>query len=352
MSSANNQDPPKKQHFRRKLTKDGKPNPRYVDLLETDKPLAGQAYGCFSFLSPEKEIKQREMFFFEAFVRQWEMNKAMEKFHQFLNYLAYKYRLNPEDVMKDLEAFVEEERASLQTSSVEDDYKNFLDRKEEDLMRQFNEKHKFQTSVRGFMARGNFPTLEEAEMRAKMLREYNPNFDIFVGPVGVMIPWDPEAYKTGRVEYLEEELNQLAHEKKKNEDLAKSAFEKRVRETKQKAMEENKQKAEQFGTKLTQDIDEEGNLVGVNAKSAGVERVLDTDFAQPSAEEGRGPVTAEDVRRALFEGDNIVTGKSDYGQSQLVSGPFATQGQRSGGASGDNVGSGSGSSSGSSAADA
>jgi hypothetical protein len=25
----------------------------------------------------------------------------------------------------------------------------------------------------------------------------------------------------------------------------------------------------------------------------------------------------------LFEGDNIVTGKTDYGQSQLISGPFA-----------------------------
>jgi hypothetical protein len=27
----------------------------------------------------------------------------------------------------------------------------------------------------------------------------------------------------------------------------------------------------------------------------------------------------------LFEGDNIVTGKSDYGQSELVSGPFANK---------------------------
>jgi hypothetical protein len=25
----------------------------------------------------------------------------------------------------------------------------------------------------------------------------------------------------------------------------------------------------------------------------------------------------------LFEGDNVVTGKTDYGQSQLLSGPFA-----------------------------
>ena len=50
-----------------------------------------------------------------------------------------------------------------------------------------------------------------------MLREIDPNHDIMVGPVGMWMPWDPEAYKTGRVEYMEEELNQLMSEKNKNE---------------------------------------------------------------------------------------------------------------------------------------
>ena len=45
----------------------------------------------------------------------------------------------------------------------------------------------------------------------------DPNHDVFVGPVGTWMPWEPEAYRTGRVEYLEEELNQLMHEKNKNE---------------------------------------------------------------------------------------------------------------------------------------
>ena len=34
------------------------------------------------------------------------------------------------------------------------------------------------------------------------------------------MPWEPEAYKTGRVEYLEKELNTLMHEKTKNEQNA------------------------------------------------------------------------------------------------------------------------------------
>ena len=55
-------------------------------------------------------------------------------------------------------------------------------------------------------------------MRARQLREIDPNFDVFVGPVGLWMPWEPEAYKTGRVEYLEQELNQLMHEKKNNDE--------------------------------------------------------------------------------------------------------------------------------------
>ena len=43
------------------------------------------------------------------------------------------------------------------------------------------------------------------------------------------MPWEPEAYKTGRVEYLEEELNEIMHEKERNEKQAKQEFETRVK---------------------------------------------------------------------------------------------------------------------------
>ena len=101
-----------KSKFERKTTKDGKPNPKYVDLLEVDKAIAGQNYGCFSFLTPEKILKQREMFFFEEFLKKWEFSKSMEKFAQFLNFVSYKYKVSFDDVMKDYEEFVKEERAN------------------------------------------------------------------------------------------------------------------------------------------------------------------------------------------------------------------------------------------------
>ena len=61
----------------------GKQNPKYVDLLEEDKAIAGQKFVCVSFVSPEKVMKQKEIFYFEQFLKKWEFNKSMEKFVQF-----------------------------------------------------------------------------------------------------------------------------------------------------------------------------------------------------------------------------------------------------------------------------
>lgn len=128
---------------------------------------------------------------------------------------------------------------------------------------QFNRAHAFQTSVRGLKIRGVYPSQEEAELRCKKLREYDPNHDIFVGPVGMWIPWDPDAYKTGRVEFMEEELNQLHQEKMKNEEKAKQEFEARIKESKRAAIQKNIELAKKSGNVLTQTLNEEGNLVGV-----------------------------------------------------------------------------------------
>jgi len=81
--------------------------------------------------------------------------------------------------------------------------------------------------------------------------------------VGMWIPWDPDAYKTGRVEFMEEELNQLHKEKIQNEQKAKMEFESRVRQAKREAIEKNVALATSSGNALTQTIDACDNLVGV-----------------------------------------------------------------------------------------
>jgi len=175
----------------------------------------------------------------------------------------------------------------------------------------------FKTHTRGIKVRGSYPTMEEAELRCKMLREVDPSHDVYVGPVGMWMPWDPEAYKTGRVEYMEEELNKLMSEKNRNETNAKESFEKRVKDSKQQAIDENIKKAEKSGNTLTQTIDAAGNLIGV-----GLANTQEKSLMTGSKDDAE--ISTADIRSELFEGENIVIGKSDNGQSQLVSGPFAT----------------------------
>jgi len=283
-------------------------NVKYVDLLEEDKPIANQKFVCVSFVSPEKILKNKQIFYFQEFLKKWDFNKSMEKSIQFLNFMSYKYNINFDDLTKDFQDFVKEERDNLTKTDMQDEYKTFVDNTEDELEKTFNTQNNFQTSIRGLKVRGVFPTLEEAELRCKMLRELDPNHDVYVGPVGLWMPWDPEAYKTGRVEYIEEELNKLMHEKNKNENFAKAAFDERVKETKRKAIEDNIKNAEKTGSSLTQTIDDNGNLVGIN----------DTNTQETKFSSKSGEISVADIRNELFEGENIITGKTDYGQSQLL----------------------------------
>ena len=249
--------------FEKKLNTDGTKNTKYVDLCDEDPPLAGQKFACMSFVSPDKILKKREVYLFNQFIKNWEFSKSMERYFEFIHFIAYKYNLKVETLITDFNEFVKEETDKLKKSGIEDDYKNFLDKQEDKLNETFNREHAFQTSVRGLKIRGVYSTQDEAEERCKKMREHDPNHDIYVGPVGVWVPWDPDAYKTGRVEHLEEELNALHKEKLKNEEMAKKEFEERVRETKKKAIMENIEKANKSGNVLTQTMDAEGNLVGV-----------------------------------------------------------------------------------------
>jgi len=291
-----------------KYLPDGKENPKYADLLEEDKPIAGQKFVCLSFVSPEHIIKQKEQFLFEQFVKQWDYKKSMEKFTQFLNFISFKYSLSFDKLTADFQEFTKEEGETIRATSatlVSDDYKTFLDNNEEELEQKFGEKHEVQTSTRGLKVRGVFATQGEAELRCKLLREVDPNHDIYVGQVGMWVPFHPEAYKTGRVEYMEETLNQLMSDKKKNEDTAKQDFEKRVREARQKAIEENMKKAEESGNKLTQTINADGELVGIS-------NVANFDGLDEDA-------TVEDIKKSMFDVDNVVLDtKTDHGLSKLT----------------------------------
>ena len=286
---------------------------KLIDLLDEDKPIANQKYACISFVSPENILKQKNDYLFESFIKDWDVKHKMQKFTEFLNFVSYKYNLKFDNVMEDLNEFTKSEGEKLSETSIKDDYKTFLDNNEERLTEEFKKEHTFQTSTRGIKVRGSYPNMEEAELRCKMLREIDPNHDVYVGPVGLWMPWEPEAYKTGRVEYLEDELNQLMHEKKRNEEFAKDSFDKRVRETKEKAIKENVKNAKESGNKLTQTLNKQGELVNVANVISQENSIL--------SEQGGEVVDSDVVQKELFEGDNILTNedmkKPDRGLERL-----------------------------------
>jgi GH24 family phage-related lysozyme (muramidase) len=274
-----------------------------IDLLDEDRPIAEQKFVCLSFVSPENEIKNKDRFLFEHFVEEYNFTKMAENLAKFSNFVSFKYNLDTESLKEDLTLFAQEEKESMH-QTVEDDFKQFIEKQENKLNKLYTEKHGFQTSVRGLKVRGVFPTQQEAELRCKMLREVDPNHDVYVGPVGVWVPFHPDAYKTGKVEYLEKELNELMNEKNKNEEKAKVAFDTRVKESKLKAINENMKSAEEHGNKLTQTINEKGELVSIenmntNEKNLGVNASM------------------EDIQKELFEGDNVVLKNTDHGLSQI-----------------------------------
>jgi hypothetical protein len=92
----------------------------------------------------------------------------------------------------------------------------------------------------------------------------------------------------------------LMKEKNNNDTYAKQQFEKRVLDAKKKAIEENIKTAKNTGNKLTQNIDNNGELVGANNINT-IEKSLGLD----------SEVSQEEVNTKLFSGDNIRTTGSD-----------------------------------------
>lgn len=292
--------------YEKQVNKDGTPNNKYVDLLDEDKAISGQKFVCVSFISPENIIKNKNIFLFENFLKQWDLNNSLQKYRQFLNYISFKYDVDFDSLNNELDNFCLEEKENLRNDSKNlfDDYKTFLDTNEEKLTEKYDTSNNFQTSVRGLKVRGCFPNMGEAELRCKMLREIDPTHDVYVGPVGMWMPFHPEAYKTGRVEYLEPELNQLMHEKNKNETNARKEFDQRLLDSKKKAMKDNEERAKESGNLLTQKLNEDGNLISVKDINT-----FDNELGEN--------VEVTDIHKKLFESDDVVRENTDHGLSLL-----------------------------------
>ena len=96
-------------------------------------------------------------------------------------------------------------------------YQDFCYKHHDKLQKDFDKENDMKTNVRGVKIRGVFQTEEEARRRAKTLQTRDSSFNVFVGPVGYWLPWDPCADHVQDEEFMNEQLNEMIKKYKENE---------------------------------------------------------------------------------------------------------------------------------------
>ena len=173
------------------------------------------------------------------------------------------------DMKKSLDKLFEVD--NIEYTDFKEKYDDFLFKDERKVCEIFDNSNDFKTSVRGVKVRGIYDSRREAEMRAKTLQHMDQNFNIFVGQVGYWLPWDPESNNIEDQEYMNEELNELVKEKKKNEDKKNMFYE----DQKIKRMSEASTAADRLRDKLQKkkELEETAQQVAIEDGEDGTSKV-------------------------------------------------------------------------------
>ena len=251
-----------------------------IDFLTEDPEISSQKVVLLSFLSPEKILESKDIFFFTQFVKdydlQWKtsklekwmadqllgINDRLEKLagsldRKDLSGAAQEVRnqqLRVDRFVEDFQDYKRSVQKELKTSTINEDYVDFMFRNGEKLEEEFHAKNNFQTTIRGIKVRGVYPTEAEATARAKRLQKADPNFNIFLGSVGKWMAWDPEPSRVPNQEYANEQLNTLMKKYRENEESRDQYY--------------TEQKNRQLETKKTSKVIENVTEEGENSSSA------------------------------------------------------------------------------------
>jgi hypothetical protein len=239
------------------------------EFLESDKEIPGQKYVALSFISPENVLANKDIFMFQAFLNDYEIQykiKATEEFlmkqmrmvtdalsktEDLVQALVAKVKdasiaesdfTNVNDVLKKtradlafnvgsgLESHVKENMKDFKITTIQEAYETFLFKNRKKLEDDFFAKNSYRTTMRGLKVRGSYDTYAEAAARAKALQKLDPSFNVFVGQVGFWLPWDPSTTEIQTQEYAEDQLNTLMKNYKENEVKKDEFFESQKRE--------------------------------------------------------------------------------------------------------------------------
>ena len=225
------------------------------DFLDEDAEISGQRYVLLSFVSPEKVLENKDLFFFKKFLDAYEVDwklknlekymvdivknindqlddrmRELEKKEQFEQAeICRKNRVSIDNVMNQYNTFVQKNKADINKTKIAEAYDNFMYANKTKLEEEFFSNNEFRTSVRGIKVRGVYGNPKEAEMKAKKLQTKDKYNNIFIGDVGKWLPWDPQPHEVADQEYGQDQLNTLMRKYKENEDNRDKFFEERTK---------------------------------------------------------------------------------------------------------------------------
>lgn len=188
------------------------------DFLEVDPKIPGQNFVCLSFVSPEKVLKQKEVYFTTKFLE------------HFFN--------SDDQYTKDTREQLMDGSMNFDYETIKTFYEDWKYTRNNVLDEEFYQMNDYRTTIRGLKVRGVYDTHKEANVRAQVLRRKDPNFNVFVGQVGYWLPWDPECEQVPEQEYQEDMLNDLVKKYKDNLESKDDMYEKLKDERIKKAKEE------------------------------------------------------------------------------------------------------------------
>ena len=223
-----------------------------IDYLDEDPEIPTQKYCIVSFLSPEKTIQDKNRFMFGEFIKFMDYDWKVKGMEHFMAFLSKKYALKIDDLLKDATEFAQVRDKEIRETDLEEQYQVFLLKHEKELQEKYDNKVEFRTNVRGVKVRRCFPTVEEAQVMAKVFQRKYPKDNLFIGKVGAWLPWDPSEHLMPEVEYAEKELNELMRRYKENE-ANKEIFFAEEREAKIKAQKEENERRKKENQKQLED---------------------------------------------------------------------------------------------------
>jgi hypothetical protein len=214
------------------------------DFLTEDPEISSQKIVLLSFLSPEKVLANKDVFFFTEFINdynlQWKTSKieawmaeqvqaintkletiagSLEKAEQKVAAKEVRENLMHADrIVEDFQEYVRKNTKEIKTTTIQQDYEDFMYKNQQKLEDEFHKKNDYHTTIRGIKVRGVYSTDAEAQARAKKLHKSDPNFNIYMGAVGKWMAWDPEPSRVATQEYANEQLNTLMKKYQENED--------------------------------------------------------------------------------------------------------------------------------------